>query len=98
MSTEMESINENDAWDLVELPENKQVIGCKRVFKQKLRANGSVESYIARLVAQSFPQYFSVDYDGTFSSIIRFESLCVLFVVAVQDGLKIHQMDEQQLF
>ena len=50
----MESISEYDVWDLVELPENKQVIGCKWVFKRKLRANGSVKRYKARLVAQGF--------------------------------------------
>ena len=88
ISTEMESINENDIWELVELPENKQVIGCKWVFKRKLRANGSVEHYKAHLVAQGFSQHFGVDYDKTFRPVVQFESLCTLITVAVQNGLK----------
>ena len=97
-STKIESINENNVWDLAELPENKRVIGCKWVFKRKLKANGSVERYKARLVTQGFSQHFGVDYDETFCLIVRFESLHTLIAVAVQNGLKIHQMDVTTAF
>ena len=60
-----------------------------------LRENqgGSIERYKARLVAQGFSQKQSLDYDETFSPVIRFESFRSLVAVAVQKGLKLHQLD-----
>ena len=74
------------------------MIGCKWVFKRKLRANDSVKHYKAHLVAQGFSQHFGVDYDETFCPVVQFESLCTLITVAVQNGLKIHQMDVTAAF
>ena len=55
---EMESLNTNDVWDLVELPENRKAVGSKWGLKVKTDANGSVERYKARLVAQGFSQKY----------------------------------------
>ena len=43
MESEMQSIEENDVWELVELPEGKRVVGSKWVFKCKIGANGVVD-------------------------------------------------------
>jgi len=93
MQKEMESIYSNDVWDLVELPKNRKPVGNKWVFKRKTKADGSIEHYKARLVAQGFSQKQGLDYDETFSPVIRFESFCSLVVVAVQKQLKLHQLD-----
>ena len=52
MQMEMDSIHSNDVWDLVELPAHRKAIGSKWVFRKKMNADGSVEQYKARLVAQ----------------------------------------------
>ena len=52
MEIEMNSMYKNDVWELVPLPEGRQVIGCKWIFKWKTGADGSVNCYKARLVAQ----------------------------------------------
>ena len=47
---ELQSLHDNDTWRLVdtdELPPNRQVIGCKWVFKRKLKADGTIEHYKA---------------------------------------------------
>ena len=93
MQKEMDSIYSNDVWDLVELPENRKTVGNKWVFKTKTKADGSIERYKARLVAQGFSQRQGLDYDETFSPVIRFESFRSLVAVAVQKGLKLHQLD-----
>ena len=54
MQKEMDSIYSNNVWDLVEQPENRKPIGSKWVFKKKTKADGSIERYKARLVAQGF--------------------------------------------
>ena len=77
----------------MELPENRKTVGNKWVFKTKTKADGSIERYKARLVAQGFSQRQGLDYDETFSPVIRFESFRSLVAVAVQKGLKLHQLD-----
>ena len=98
MNGEMESISDNKVWELVELPEGKRVVGSKLVFKRKVGANGVIDRYKARLVAQGFSQRFGVDYDETFCPVVRFESLHTLIAAAVQKGLMIHQMDVRAAF
>lgn len=56
MEKEIESLHTNDVWDLVKLPSGRKAIGCKWVFKRKHDADGNIESYKARLVAQGFNQ------------------------------------------
>ena len=62
-------------------------------FKIKTAADGSVACHKAHIVAQGFSQKFGTDYDETFCPVVRFESLCTLIAVAVQNGLKLHQID-----
>ena len=50
MEEEMDSLAKNNTWDLVELPEGRNVVGCKWVFKLKRKVDGSIESYKVRLV------------------------------------------------
>ena len=57
-----------------------------------------MESYKARLIAQGFSQRQGVDYDETFSPVIRFESLRTLIALATPKGLKLHQMDVTAAF
>lgn len=44
----------NDAWDLVELPNEAKAIDCKWVFKTKKDSFGNIERYKARLIAKWF--------------------------------------------
>jgi hypothetical protein len=43
MEREINSLQDMDVWDLVELPKNRKVVGSKWVFKVKLASDGSVE-------------------------------------------------------
>ena len=92
------SLRKNDVWELVELPEDRKAVGSKWVFKLKTDADGSVEWHKARLVARGFSQKHGLDYDETFSPVIRFESLRTVIALAVQNGLKLHQMDVTTAF
>ena len=98
MEQEMKSLQENDVWELVELPKDQKTVGSKWVFKLKSGQDGSVERYKARLVAQGFSQKYGTDYDETFCPVIRLESLCTMIALAVQHGLKLHQIDVTTAF
>ena len=98
MEKEMESLHTNNVWDLVKLPKGRKAIGSKWVFKLKTGADGLVERHKARLVAQGFSQKFGSDYDETFCPVVRFESVRTVIALAVQNGLKLYQMDMTTAF
>ena len=56
MKSEMDSMNSNQVWTLVDPREGITLIGCKWVFKKKIGVDGQVETYKARLVAKGFKQ------------------------------------------
>jgi hypothetical protein len=93
MKKEMNSLHQNDVWDLVERPENRKLVGSKWIFKTKTNAAGQVERYKARLVAQGFSQVYGKDYDETFCPVVRMESIRTLIAMAVQRRMHLHQVD-----
>ena len=70
---QMEALDENHTWDLMPLPQDKKVIGCKQIYKVKHNANGSVCKYKAILVAKGYAQTYDIDYEKTFSPIVRWQ-------------------------
>ncbi len=90
---EYESLMENETWDSVELPKDRKAIGSRWVFKVKHQSDGRVERYKCRLVAKGYSQKYGVDYDETFSPVVRFSSIRTLLYFAVQNNLHVHQMD-----
>ena len=54
MKSEMGSMYENKVWTLVDLPDDRQAIENKWIFKKKTDANANVTVYKARLVAKRF--------------------------------------------
>ena len=78
--------------DLVDLPSNKSVVGCKQVFKIKTRSNGSIERYKTHLVAKGCTK----DYEETFASVARLSSICTLFATSCH--WNIFQMDVKNVF
>ena len=98
MEREMESLWSNDVWELVEPPSNQRVVGSKWVFKRKVNEDGTIERYKARLVAQGHTQKFGLDYEETFSPVVRFESIRSVAALAAEHQLKLHQMDVSTAF
>jgi len=70
MKEEINSFKENDAWEVVDIPTNGTVVDCKWVFKRK--DNENEVRYRARLVAKGFSQQQGIDYDETFSPVVRY--------------------------
>ncbi|TYK00361.1 putative Polyprotein [Cucumis melo var. makuwa] len=58
INDEMNSLESNRTWHLVDLPAGCKAIGCKWVLRKKFKPNGSVHKYKARLVAKGFRTAF----------------------------------------
>jgi hypothetical protein len=54
MVEEMDSLDKNEAWDIVEFSAGRKSIGRKWLFKKNFNAQGKVEKYKARLVAKCY--------------------------------------------
>ena len=98
MQNEIDSLKKHQVWDLVELPPGRKAIGSKWIFKLKTDADGKIERYKARLVAQGFNQRYGIDYEETFSPVVRFESVRTVLALAAKLGFKLHQMDIKTAF
>ncbi|KAL2240118.1 UNVERIFIED_CONTAM: Retrovirus-related Pol polyprotein from transposon RE2 [Sesamum indicum] len=98
MKAEITALENNHTWSLVPLPAGKRPIGCKWVYKTKLRADGSVERYKARLVAKGFSQIAGVDYTDNFSPVAKPVTVRVLLAVAAAYGWPLQQMDVNNAF
>jgi hypothetical protein len=98
MEREIDSLERNNTWKLVPKPKDRDIVGCKWVFKVKLKADGSIERYKARLVAKGFTQQQGIDYGETFAPVARATTIrCLLSIVAAED-LHLHQMDVDSAF
>ena len=95
---EMKALIANRTWDLVELPPDKRVVGCKRVFTIKHKADGSIERYKARLVAQGFTQTHGIDYEDTFASVAKLNAIRVILSIVVNLDWPLYQLDIKNAF
>jgi len=98
MDSELRSLRENQVWELTDLPKDRRAVGCKWVFKKKRDEKGAVVKYKARLVAKGYSQKEGIDYEETYSPVVRHESLRALVAVAASEGWKIEQMDVTTAF
>ena len=82
MKSEIRSMYENKVWTLVDLPNDRQAIENKWIFKRKTDADSSVTIYKARLVEKGFSQVQGVDYNEIFSSVAMLKSVGIMLALA----------------
>ena len=98
MNEEIEKIEKKKTWTLVPRPKDKNVIGTKWVFRNKLNEDGQVSRYKARLVCKGYSQEEGVDYGETFTPVARLEGVKTLLAYVAHNGFKVYQMDVKSIF
>jgi len=93
MNEELDQIEKNKTWDIVLRPTNKNVVGTKWVFKNKLNEKGQIVRNKARLVCKGYAQIEGQDVDETFVPVARMEAIRMFLAYACHKNFKVYQMD-----
>ncbi|GJY01818.1 zinc finger, CCHC-type containing protein [Tanacetum coccineum] len=93
INVEMGFIMDNNTWVLADLPPGCKPLGCKWIFKRKLKVDGTIEKFKEKLVIQGFKQKSGIDYFDTYSLVARSTTIRLLIAMASIHNLIIHQMD-----
>jgi histone deacetylase 1/2 len=98
MIDEFQALIRNNTWHLVPPRDDHNIIDCKWVFKLKQKSDGTIDRHKARLVAKGFKQQYGLDYDETFSPVVKPTTIRLLLSLAVTRGWSIRQVDIQNAF
>ena len=92
MESVYNSILSYDTWELVDRPNQVNIIGIKWVYKLKQTSDGNI-TFKARLVAQGFKQIEGIASQDIFSPVVRYSTMRMLFAYAVQNDRKIRYLN-----
>jgi hypothetical protein len=86
MKKEMDSLVNNQTWDLVQFPTGKRALQNKWVYKLK-EEDGGKKRYKARLVVKGFSQKKGIDFDEIFSHVVKMTSIRTILSLVVVEYL-----------
>ena len=93
MKRELTSLEENCTWEIVDQPNNANLVDSKWVFKIKRRADGTIDKYKARLVARGFTQTYGIDFDQTYAPVAKLKSIRILVAFALHRNWNLYAID-----
>lgn len=85
-------------WDLVPPPPGCNVVSGKWVYRYKLKPDGTLDRYKARWVLRGFSQQQDIDFDETFSPVVKLDSIHTVLSIALHHNWPIRQLDVKNAF
>jgi hypothetical protein len=95
---EYNALMNNNTWHLVPPKKGSNIIDCKWVHKIKYNADGSLNKYKSRLVAKGYKQRYGIDYEDTFSTVVKMATIRIILSIVVSRGWSLRQLDVQNAF
>jgi hypothetical protein len=90
MTNEYKALVDNGTWCLVPRSPRTNVISGKWVYKHKYRADGSLARHKARWVVRGFSQRHDINYDETFSPVVKSATIRVVLSIVASRSWPIH--------
>lgn len=98
IKNEIKSHLKNKTWIIADKKEGKHIITSKIILTNKYNKHGEIERRKARIVARGFNQIPGIEYNETYSPVVKLSSLRFLIGLAVEENFKLHQMDVNTAF
>jgi hypothetical protein len=98
MADEYKALMDNGTWRLIPRPLGANVVTGKWIYKHKFHSDGSLARHKARWVVQGFSKQHGVDYDETFSPVVKPATIRVVLSSAAYRHRSIHQLDVKNAF
>jgi hypothetical protein len=98
MDNEIKALDKNQTWHLVPSPGKVKIIDSKWVYMVKKKEDRSIDRYKAHLVAKGFKQRYGLDYEDTFSPVVKAATIRLILSIAVSNDWSLRQLDVHNAF
>jgi histone deacetylase 1/2 len=97
MNEEYDALIEK-TWRLVAPRHCMNMVDCRWIYKIKRKADGSIDIYKAKLVSQGFKLRYAIDYEVTFSNVVKIATVCLVLAIVVSRGWSLQRLDVKNVF
>nr|ABB47203.2 retrotransposon protein, putative, unclassified [Oryza sativa Japonica Group] len=98
MADEYKALVDNNTWHLVPQPPGANVVTGKWIFRHKFHSDGTLARHKARCVVRGYSQQHGIDYNETFSPVVKPATIHVVLSIAASRSWPIHQLDVKNAF
>jgi hypothetical protein len=98
MQEEFDALTLNQTWTLVPSPPGANIVSGKWIFRHKFNSDGSLSRHKARWVVRGFSQQAGIDFDETFSPVVKPATIRIVLSLSLTNNWPIHQLDVKNAF
>jgi len=98
MNEELDQIEKNNTWDLFSIPNNKNAIGTKWIYRNKLNKDGHIVKNKARMVCKGYDQVEGMEFEEIFAPVSWIEAVNIFLSFSCYRKFKVYYMDINSSF